>query len=745
MKKLLFAVLIFMMCAYYAFAQRPTLGVLRIIGNVTENDGELLSRELMGQRVLLNKFDVVPRNLSRDVISEELGNQVELSRFTDPNTMTRIGKLLNADYILFGELMQFAGKNFLCTLIFRVDTFELIAGHFLAFKEMEEILDLLPHVAAELTNTATRQRTVEAPSLAILPFSHHNGVDSNDAVILTKMFCIELLSLGVYRVIPRISIFKTIIFREIETQNSARNDMASMMSLGQALNAKYVIGGSISNFGSKNLVIAEIHNVETGVVLAGGSVQYAHLMDSIHKMKDLVELLNDVSVEIESIRENSIAANRSAQQASSILRNAERILNTANTESRTAREQVRITEAASEQAQLAEAAAIDARNAYSIVFTQTENARVAAETAANKLLQAERNSTASGRTIVREAAYSAARSAQEAISAAASAQQALNNLNAALDRVKVAATEATRIAGKTRDLAAELAAADAAAHQARADAQTAETSAQIAAAAAAEAERMSARRIAPARVGEVAVTARTAANRAREAASVASQHAKESESAAYTARITQNIITAGKAVACAAQAATNLQVAKTQTEDAVNSQRLIQRIVHYENARRQEARFWSTGLAVGTTFTQSWVTVTPQITLAPLRYSFLRVGSDFGFVRGTENTDYFLLHPFAHYNLFLPFGRSGGWYIGGGGGVMWEKSRFSDFDFTMDNGMIPSVDFSTGFILGNRIEISYTIRVIDMSADFPFLKFSSLPIQKISLGFTQRLFLPKKN
>jgi len=142
------------------------------------------------------------------------------------------------------------------------------------------------------------------------------------------------------------------------------------------------------------------------------------------------------------------------------------------------------------------------------------------------------------------------------------------------------------------------------------------------------------------------------------------------------------------------------------------------------------SRFWSLGVSAGTSFAAPWLTGTVQATLAPLPHSFVRIGCDLGFVSGVEGVGYFLIYPFVHYALFLPFDmlplpfESGGWHIGIGGGFLIDEHRFDDF--TVNRG-IPAADFITGVNIGNVFDISYTLRT-------NFSWFAS----RVSVGFTHR-------
>ena len=142
------------------------------------------------------------------------------------------------------------------------------------------------------------------------------------------------------------------------------------------------------------------------------------------------------------------------------------------------------------------------------------------------------------------------------------------------------------------------------------------------------------------------------------------------------------------------------------------------------------SRFWSVGASAGTSFVEPWAVGTLQATFAPLRFSFIRLGCDVGFISGVEGVNYFSVTPFLHYAFFLPFDvlplplTGGGWHLGAGIGFMMEEYRFDNFTISRRT---PVADFVTGINMGNMFDISYTLRT-----DF------SLVIHKLSVGFTYR-------
>jgi hypothetical protein len=124
-------------------------------------------------------------------------------------------------------------------------------------------------------------------------------------------------------------------------------------------------------------------------------------------------------------------------------------------------------------------------------------------------------------------------------------------------------------------------------------------------------------------------------------------------------------------------------------------------------ARRQglpeeNARFWSLGAALGSSFASPWLIGTVQRTYALFPYTLVELGLDFGFVHGYEKRsgmEYFSLYPFGHLMGFVPFGDRGGWFGGAGGGAM--LAFYTEAGETIPFAL-PAFDISTGLYLGEN-------------------------------------------
>jgi len=174
-------------------------------------------------------------------------------------------------------------------------------------------------------------------------------------------------------------------------------------------------------------------------------------------------------------------------------------------------------------------------------------------------------------------------------------------------------------------------------------------------------------------------------------------------------------------------------------------------------------RFWSVGASFGFTTGTPFSIGTVQATLAPWRRWFFRVGCDFGFggsdtiwVRYTQwdvspwdNEPWHTGHrhhyhvtssssitPFAHLAFFLPFRTRGGWYIGAGGSL--TRARYnvqSPYRVQTAIRTIGALDLTTGFNLGNWVDISYTLRTPTLIPT----QFLDRGIHRVTAGFTWRI------
>ena len=118
-------------------------------------------------------------------------------------------------------------------------------------------------------------------------------------------------------------------------------------------------------------------------------------------------------------------------------------------------------------------------------------------------------------------------------------------------------------------------------------------------------------------------------------------------------------------------------------------------------------KLWSIGASLGSCFTDPWLIGTLRGTIAPIKYSFLELGMDAGFVSGVKDVGYYSFYPFAHLAFFWPFTKIVGAYAGAGGGYLIAKYTFPEGDVPVNTF---AADAIAGVTLLDMLDISYTFR-----------------------------------
>jgi hypothetical protein len=131
-------------------------------------------------------------------------------------------------------------------------------------------------------------------------------------------------------------------------------------------------------------------------------------------------------------------------------------------------------------------------------------------------------------------------------------------------------------------------------------------------------------------------------------------------------------------------------------------------------------KLWSLGINAGTSFATPLLILNLNATIAPLPYSFLEFGVEFGSINGMAGEDvkirdfeYSSNYIYARVNLFAPYGKrvfdsygkpkeGGGWHIGFGLGLMNSEYAFivSSTERIVATVQTPTLDAGTGFYIG---------------------------------------------
>ena len=120
----------------------------------------------------------------------------------------------------------------------------------------------------------------------------------------------------------------------------------------------------------------------------------------------------------------------------------------------------------------------------------------------------------------------------------------------------------------------------------------------------------------------------------------------------------------------------------------------------------RNARLWTIGASVGSSFSRPLVMGTIHGTIAPFRYSCLELGADAGFLSRKTDESYYSISPFAHCAFFWPFDK-GGMYAGAG--VSYVFGTITNPDESQPIRII-AADFIVGANVLDFLDISYTLR-----------------------------------
>jgi len=270
--------------------RQPILAILPFVGGAP-GDGDAISHLFVANQDLQRSFTVVPRTAVLDALFAE--HLFQLGGLTDSDTIAGIGRMLNADYVLSGNIRRLGATYLIIATVVNVETFELVAGYYRPFRNIEEVMGFMPSMSRVLANATIRQDAFAsaAPSLAIMPFAQsiHAGIGEPEADTLAQILAIEILNTGSYVILPRTSTIRDAL-HELEFQLLGYTDDESMARLAIALNAELVLAGSAQRLGGLNMFSSNILN------LRDGSLVQASPLRNFDGIADAVFIMEEISI-----------------------------------------------------------------------------------------------------------------------------------------------------------------------------------------------------------------------------------------------------------------------------------------------------------------------------------------------------------------------------------------------------------------------------------------------------------------
>jgi len=278
MFKKMFVIVLTLICGLPVFGQeKPRLGILPFTGGAS-GDSETITTLVSYQREMLDAFTLVP--ITNAVRAQVMEQSYQFSGSIDTDVLARMGRMLNADYVISGQIRRLSEQNLVVFSIVNVRTFELIAGAYREYQRIEDLPAILPEIARSFV-AAARRNTSQLPRLTVAPTSIATEATGQiEAETLAQILVIELANSGKFSVLPRMTT-NMAVMRELDFQ-----------LMGRAVNARYVLNTEIRGQITSNVASAAIFNVDDGSFIPGGYRNYYVLNDGIGVMVELARILN---------------------------------------------------------------------------------------------------------------------------------------------------------------------------------------------------------------------------------------------------------------------------------------------------------------------------------------------------------------------------------------------------------------------------------------------------------------------
>lgn len=274
-----------------AFGQtKPRLGILPFTGG-SAGDAEVITTLLTFQNDIMEAFTVVPR--TNAVTASVMDPAYQLSGYPDSDNIARLGRMLNAEFVLAGYIRNMGTSYLILANVIKVETLELLGGDYRIFRRTEDIPVLLPDIAGNIIS-ATRRNTFDLPKLAVAPFNIAQGVSVPEVETLAQVLAIEIVNSGKYALLPRTTTLQA-AKKGLDNQNRSYTAEQAARTYGQAVNSRYVLDTYVQKLGTMNMMTASIMNIDNGRLETEANRNYRSISDGLIPMEELAMLLTGSS------------------------------------------------------------------------------------------------------------------------------------------------------------------------------------------------------------------------------------------------------------------------------------------------------------------------------------------------------------------------------------------------------------------------------------------------------------------
>jgi tetratricopeptide (TPR) repeat protein len=122
--------------------------------------------------------------------------------------------------------------------------------------------------------------------VAVAPFEAKDGISARDANTITEIYSVRLAAARAVRVVTRDALDKVI--REHGFQTGDWSDDKKTAALGSALNADWVVRGTLQKLGSRFVITVSVLDIRSLEIMGGADIGLASMDDAYDNMAPLV-------------------------------------------------------------------------------------------------------------------------------------------------------------------------------------------------------------------------------------------------------------------------------------------------------------------------------------------------------------------------------------------------------------------------------------------------------------------------
>ena len=239
-----------------------------------------------------DRLRVVDRNNFDRIVTEM---RFQASDWANSSRVAQLGRALNANSIIRGNVMALAGKTIISAVVIDINTAQIISANTVQLDNNGQIFNSLPQftqgMVANLTRLSDPSLSYTVPrqyTLVVSSFDIRGGMPTGDVEVLMELITANLVTNGM-KVVDRNSFDR--IAAEMRFQGSDWSDGTRLAQLGRALNANSILRGSVMSLEGPIIVTASIFDINTTERISSSNLQISGVGEIYQRLGNFVSPL----------------------------------------------------------------------------------------------------------------------------------------------------------------------------------------------------------------------------------------------------------------------------------------------------------------------------------------------------------------------------------------------------------------------------------------------------------------------